>query len=145
MQLCPGQRITDDVYLQSASRIRDDDVTVFNSKGVFLLAYSRGTPAFGKGDPDAVPWWPAPLGPPMPVLLRDLFSGDDAGFLLALLTGRQGGLSTQADVALSEAGVYDILAGSGRKWGDRLGRVGFLAGKHGRRLTAGEASPTLIF
>ena len=42
LQLCPGQRMTEDVYLQSASRIRDDDVTVFNSKGVFLMAYSRG-------------------------------------------------------------------------------------------------------
>ena len=28
LQLCPGQRMTEDVYLQSASRIRDDDVTV---------------------------------------------------------------------------------------------------------------------
>ena len=42
--LAPGQQVTDDVYLQSAARIRDDDVTVFNSKGVFLLAGSRGTP-----------------------------------------------------------------------------------------------------
>ena len=89
LQLSPGQRITDEVYLQSASRIRDDDVTVFNSKGVFLLAYSRGTPAFGKGDPDAVRWWPVQLGLAMQARIRELFSGDDAGFLLALLTGRR--------------------------------------------------------
>ena len=59
LQLSPGQRLTDEVYLQSASRIRDDDVTVFNSKGVFLLAYSRGTAAFHAGTVDAPRWWPA--------------------------------------------------------------------------------------
>ena len=62
--LAPGQQVTDDVYLQSAARIRDDDVTVFNSKGVFLLAGSRGTPAFGEGNPKAsggcLPGWDTP-------------------------------------------------------------------------------------
>ena len=145
LQLCPGQRITDDVYLQSASRIRDDDVTVFNSKGVFLLAYSRGTPAFGKGDPDAVRWWPARLGRAMQERIRTLFDGDDAGFLLALLTGRKGELSVQADVDLSEAGVYHILAVSGMHCAYLLALVGFLTGKHRRRLTAAAAIPVLIF
>ena len=113
LQLSPGQCLTDEVYLQSASRIRDDDVTVFNSKGVFLLAYSRGTVAFHAGTVDAPRWWPARLGRAMQERIRELFSGDDAGFLLALLTGRKGELSTQADVDLSEAGVYHILAVSG--------------------------------
>ena len=145
LRLSPGQRITDEVYLQSASRIRDDDVTVFNSKGVFLLAYSRGTPAFGKGDPDTVRWWPARLGHAMQVRIRELFSGDDAGFLLALLTGRRGELSTQADVDLSEAGVYHILAVSGMHCAYLLALVGSLTGKHRRRLTAAVAIPILVF
>ena len=145
LQISPGQRITDEVYLQSASRIRDDDVTVFNSKGVFLLAYNRGTPAFGKGDPDAVRWWPVQLGHAMQARIRELFSGDDAGFLLALLTGRRGELSTQADVDLSEAGVYHILAVSGMHCAYLLALVGFLAGNHRRRLTAAVAIPVLIF
>ena len=113
LQLSPGQCLTDEVYLQSASRIRDDDVTVFNSKDVFLLAYSRGTVAFHAETVDAPRWWPARLGRAMQARIRDLFSGDDAGFLLALLTGRKGELSVQADVDLSEAGVYHILAVSG--------------------------------
>lgn len=145
LQLSPGQCLTDEVYLQSASRIRDDDVTVFNSKGVFLLAYSRRTVAFHAGTVDAPRWWPARLGRAMQVRIRDLFSGDDAGFLLALLTGRKGELSTQADVDLSEAGVYHILAVSGMHCAYLLAMVGFLAGKHRRRLTAAAAIPTLIF
>lgn len=50
LQLTPGQRITDDVYLQSASRIRDDDVAVFNSKGVFLLALQPGERLLSAGE-----------------------------------------------------------------------------------------------
>ena len=111
LQLSPGQCLTDEVYLQSASRIRDDDVTVFNSKGVFLLAYSRGTVAFHAGTVDAPRWWPARLGRAMQARIRDLFSGDDAGFLLALLTGRKGELSAQADVDLSEAGRLPYSGG----------------------------------
>ena len=145
LQLTPGQRITDDVYLQSASRIRDDDVAVFNSKGVFLLAYSRGTPAFGRGDPEAVRWWPVRLGHRMQAQIRTLFSGDDAGFLLALLTGRKGELSAQADVDLSEAGVYHILAVSGMHCAYLLALVEFLTGKHRRHLTAAVSIPILIF
>lgn len=145
LQLSPGQRLTDAVYLQSASRIRDDDVTTFNSKGVFLLAYSRGTPSFGAGDLDSPRWWPARLGHAMQTRLRELFDGDNAGFLLALLTGRKGELSAQADVDLSEAGVYHILAVSGMHCTYLLALVSFLTGKHRRRLTAMVAIPTLIF
>lgn len=129
LQLSPGQCLTDEVYLQSASRIRDDDVTVFNSKGVFLLAYSRGTVAFHAGTVDAPRWWPARLGRAMQARIRELFSGDDAGFLLALLTGRKGELSTQADVDLSEAGVYHILAVSGMHCAYLLALVGLSHGK----------------
>ena len=114
LQLTPGQRITDDVYLQSASRIRDDDVAVFNSKGVFLLAYSRGTPAFGRGDPEAVRWWPVRLGHRMQAQIRTLFSGNDAGFLLALvefLTGKHRRRLTAA-VSIPILIFYALLTGA---------------------------------
>ena len=143
LQLCPGQRMTEDVYLQSASRIRDDDVTVFNSKGVFLMAYSRGTPRFSAGSQSSPRWWPVRLGHAMQARIRTLFDGDDAGFLLALLTGQKGGLSAQADVDLSEAGVYHILAVSGMHCAYLLALVAFLTGRHRRRLTAAVAIPVL--
>ncbi len=46
---------------------------------------------------------------------------------------------------MSEAGVYHILAVSGMHCAYLLAMVGFLAGKHRRRLTAAAAIPTLIF
>ena len=39
LELRPGQRLSGDVHFQSAARIREDDVTSFTSRGVFLLAY----------------------------------------------------------------------------------------------------------
>ncbi len=74
-----------------------------------------------------------------------MFGGDNAGFLLALLTGQKGGLSAQADVDLSEAGVYHILAVSGMHCAYLLALVAFLTGRHRRRLTAAVAIPVLAF
>ena len=91
LQLSPGQCLTDEVYLQSASRIRDDDVTVFNSKGVFLLAYSRGTVAFHAGTMDAPRWWPARLGRAMQARIRELFSGGRRRFSAGAADGPEGG------------------------------------------------------
>lgn len=54
--------MTEDVYLQSASRIRDDDVTVFNSKGVFLMAYSPGNTPLQCGESKLSPVVAGPVG-----------------------------------------------------------------------------------
>ncbi|MBQ5928363.1 MAG: DNA internalization-related competence protein ComEC/Rec2, partial [Oscillibacter sp.] len=59
LSLAPGQTVTDRVSFQDASRIRDDDITAFTSKGIFLLLYSRGEAAYGTGSMDSPRWWPA--------------------------------------------------------------------------------------
>ena len=53
LDLRPGQTVRDLVSFQSAERIRDDDITTFTSKGVFLLAYQRGEPEYGTGTMDS--------------------------------------------------------------------------------------------
>lgn len=64
LDLRPGQTVSDLVYLQSADRIHDTDVTTFTSKGVFLLAYQRGQPDYGPGTMESFRWWPARMGRP---------------------------------------------------------------------------------
>lgn len=135
LDLRPGQTVTDTVYLQSAARIRDDDVTVFTSKGVFLLAYQRGEAVYGSGDETSPRWWPARMGQAMRERIGQIASGDQAAFLTAILTGDKSGLSTQAGNDLSEAGLYHILAVSGMHCGFLLTLVTLLTGRH-RRLTA---------
>ena len=145
LELEPGQHVTDLVQMQSAARIRDDDVTSFTSKGVFLLAYRRGEPFYGAGTSGSPRWWPVRVGHAMKLCIAELFTGDDAGFLTAILTGDKSGLSEEGAASLSEAGLYHILAVSGMHCGFLLALVTYLTGKHRRRLTALCALPLLGF
>lgn len=145
LELRPGQTVADLVSFRSAARVRDDDVTTFTSKGVFLLAYNRGEPACGPGTMDAPRWWPVRLGHAMQVRIQALLDGDAAGFLTAILTGDKSGLSEEASAYLSEAGLYHVLAVSGMHCGFLLAVVTALAGRHRRRLVALCAIPLLVF
>lgn len=145
LELRPGQTVTDTVYFQSASRVRDDDVTAFTSKGVFLLAYQRGEAVYGGGDADSPRWWPTRVGQAMRKQIALIAPGDTAAFLTAILTGDKSGLSVQAANDLSEAGLYHILAVSGMHCGFLLTLVVLLTGRHRRRLTAGVMVALLIF
>ena len=145
LELRPGQTVTDTVYLQSASRIRDDDVTTFTSKGVFLLAYQRGEAVYGEGNADSPRWWPARMGVAMRTQIGRMAEGDPAAFLTAILTGDKSGLSAQASGDLSEAGLYHILAVSGMHCGFLLTLVVLLTGRHRHRLTAGVMLVLLVF
>jgi len=145
LELRPGQTVSDLVYFQSASRIRDDDVTTFTSKGVFLLAYQRGETAYGNGNMTSPRWWPIRLGEAMREKIGELSHGDRAGFLTAILTGDKSELSVQAATDLSESGLYHILAVSGMHCGFLLTLVTLLVGRHRRRLIAMVTIPLLVF
>lgn len=145
LSLSPGQTVTDYVSFQDAGRIRDDDITTFTSKGVFLLAYSRYEAVYGKGTADSPRWWPLRLGMVMRGIIASIFEGDTAGFLLAILTGDTSGLSEEGKIALSEAGLYHILAISGMHCGYLLAIVTLLVGRHRQRLLAAVTIILLVF
>ena len=146
LDLAPGQIVTDLVELRSAAKIRDDDITTFTSKGVFLLAYQRGEPEYGEGTMDSPRWWPARAGAALRRQITELWGqGDTGGFLTAILTGDKSGLSDQASSDLSEAGLYHILAVSGLHCGFLLMLAKLLAGRHRRRLLAAVVLPGLVF
>lgn len=144
LALKPGQTVTDDVAFESAARIRDDDITTFTSKGVFVLAYSRGEPEIGEGTARSLRWLPARMGQAMREQIAKLFSGDTAAFLTAILTGDKSGLSPKAASDLSEAGVYHILAVSGLHCGMLLSMLQTLVGRHRQRILAALAIPALV-
>ena len=141
----PGQSIQDLVHFESALRIKDDDVTTFTSKGAFLLAYQRGIPSYEEGSAGSTRWWPLRLGHAMQAKIPELFDGDVAAFMTAILTGDKHLLSEQASADLSEAGLYHILAVSGMHCGFLLTMVALLTGRHRRKLVAFLAIPLLLF
>ena len=141
----PGQTVTDTVHLKSAAHIRDEDVTAFTSKGVFLLAYQRGEVVLDVGTSASPRWWPARVGHAMREEIAALFGGDTAAFLTAILTGDKSGLSERAAADLSEAGLYHILAVSGMHCGFLLTLVVLLTGRHRRKLLTGVMLVLLVF
>ena len=145
LELEPGQTVAADVRYQSASRIRDDQVTTFTSKGVFLLAYQKGEEVIGSGSADSIRWWPVRAGRCLQTRIGELFSDDAAGFMTAVLTGDKSSLSEDAGTALSESGLYHILAVSGMHCGFLLALVVFITGRQRRRLTAVTAISVLVF
>ena len=144
LALQPGQTVRDRVLLKSSGKIRDEGVSVFTSKGVFLLAYARGQAAFGRGTAESLRRWPVRLGRAMSERIHEMMDGDAAGFLTAILTGETTGLSEGAAWDLSEAGMYHILAVSGMHCGFLLLLLRAVIGRHRRRLLAGVTAALLV-
>lgn len=144
LELEPGQTVVSEVRFQSAARVRDTDVTSFTSKGVFLLLYGRGEAVCGPGTAGSLRWLPARLGRAVAEKIRTLYPAEAAGFLTAVLTGDKSGLSEGDAIALSEAGLYHIMAVSGMHCGFLLTLVTLLTGRR-RRLTAALTMPLLAF
>ena len=145
LEYLPGTVITDDVEFSSAAKIRDDELTTFTSKGVYLFAYSRGEPTYDITDTGSIRWLPQRMAIAMRQTIGQIYSGDAAGVLSGILTGEQSGLSAEAESNLSEIGIYHIMAVSGMHCSYLLGFVAFFTKWHRRRLTAAIAVPCLLF
>jgi len=143
LELEPGQTAACQASLKDAARVRDEDITTFTSKGVFLLAYVQGGLTAGEGTQGSPRWYPVRLGHAMAQRLQALFRGDAAGFLTAILTGDRGELSEEAYIALTEAGLSHILAVSGMHCGFLMALAAFLMPS--RRLQALLGVPLLAF
>ena len=143
--LRPGQVVRDTVQFRDASVVRGDALTAFTSRGVFLLAYSRGTPSVEEGTAASPRWRPLRLGHAAGENIRKTLPGDTAALLTALLTGDRSGLSVQASADVEEAGLSHILAVSGMHCGFLLACLSFLIGRYRRRTLALCAVPVLVF
>lgn len=143
LDLVPGQTVSGRAQFRDAARIRDEDITTFTSKGVFLLAYARGDLEVGEGTQNSPRWLPARMGRAIKERIQVLFSGDAAGFLTAILTGDRGEVSEKSYTALTEAGLSHILAVSGMHCGFLMALAGFLL--QSRKLQALLGIPLLAF
>lgn len=131
----PGNRITLTATVSNAARINDNDIRSFTAKGMFLLLFSDGELHTEKGDAGSLRYLPQRLCRRVQESIAELYTGDDAGLIRALLTGDKSKLSTESYMALSEAGILHIAAVSGLHCMFLLSMVQLLTGKR-RRLTA---------
>ncbi len=144
LELSPGVHIFDTVLLSSAGEIRGRRVDSFTSKGVYLLAYSRGEQTFERGREGALRYLPQRLAHRISAALGELYEGDTLAFARSLVLGERDDLSESAYVDLTETALYHITAVSGMHCAFLLSLAQMLVGRHRQRLLAVVAIPLLL-
>ena len=139
----PGMRLTANVYVNSASTIRDTEVTTFTSRGTYALLYARGEASVEDGNIGSLRYLPQRLARRVQGVIAESFPERTQAFMNAILLGDKDDLSTEDKVYLSEAGLYHITAVSGLHCAFLLSLLSFLIGKHRRALLSAVAIPVL--
>ena len=143
LALEPGMRLSGEVYVNSAATIHDTEVTTFTSRGVYALLYARGEAAVDWGDAGSLRYLPQRLARRMQESIAACFPERTQAFMNAILLGDKYDLTTEDRTYLSEAGLYHITAVSGLHCAFLLSLLGFLIGRHRRRLLSAVAIPVL--
>ncbi len=115
LALEPGERVRDTVLFNSATDPAGsgDHIRSFTSKGVYLLLYSRGEPAYDAGGAGALRYAPQRIAKRLGETIETVYGEREGGFLRALLLGDKRYLDVEDSSNLSEAGIYHITAVSG--------------------------------
>jgi len=144
LALQPGMRVTGDVYVNSAATIRGAEVTTFTSRGVYALLYARGgEPTVETGNVNSLRYLPQRSARRMQESIAACFPERTQAFMNAILLGDKYDLSAEDKTNLSEAGLYHITAVSGLHCAFLLSLLGFLIGRHRRRLLSAVGIPVL--
>ena len=146
LTLQPGQKLRGSAYWQNAMRIRDDAITTFSSRGVYVLLYDRCDVTAEQGSAGSILWLPQRAARAIQDQVRQIWRDDTtAGFVSAMLTGDRTGLSVEAETAMSEAGLSHLFAVSGLHCTFLVTLLGLLISPARRRLFAVCAMAVLFF
>ena len=141
----PGDKVRTEAECRSAWEIRQETVRSFYAKGCFLLLYQRGGSVGEKIDhSDHLRYLPQRLCHFLQQRIRQLYSGDAAAFLMAMITGDRSDLSDELYSALVGCGMLHITAVSGLHCMFLLRAIETISGKNRHWLKALLALP-LIF
>lgn len=145
LDLAPGTRLSARCFANSAAQVRDEEITTFTSRGVFLLLYDRGEAEVLPSGGVPLRYLPQRLARRAQGVITDVFPQRTQPFLRAILLGDRTWLSEEDGVFLSEAGLYHVTAVSGLHCAFLLSLLGFLLGQHRRTLLSAVAIPVLAF
>lgn len=143
-ELRPGDEVAATAALKRADIRREEQTTVFTSRGYFLLAYAKGELELVH-HPASTPvlLLPKIWARALKERVLTLFPPDASGLVTAVLLGDKSFLTQEQSTALSRAGLAHITAVSGLHVGF-LAQLLMLLSRKRRRLTAGLAIPALI-
>ncbi len=112
VDLSPGDIVTGGFTLDYTGS-GEDKPAYHQGKGIFLIAYSKGSYEISPCETPSADHFPTILRQEMMGLLDKIFPEDTAGFTRALLLGDTSQLSFATKDSLKTAGVYHIVAVSG--------------------------------
>ena len=139
----PGSHVTGRFELRSAREVRGAEVTSFASRGVFALLYGRGEAECFAGNEGSLLYLPQRLARRLRDSVNSCFPERTRAFLNAILLGERYELSEEDAVRLRQAGLSHVTAVSGLHCAFLLSLLGFLIGRHRRRLLSAVAIPVL--
>lgn len=146
LQLEPGQTVSGTAYWQNAGEIRENEITVFTSRGVHVLLYARGELNAGDGSRGSLRWLPQRTQKLLLEKIREIWKDEEtAAFVSAMLIGERDGLSEEADTLMSETGLSHLFSVSGLHCTFLVTLLGFLIPPVRRRLFAVCAIAALLF
>lgn len=122
-QLCPGDRITASVALQSSAAQGD---YYSYSMGTFLNAYAHSGAEVQPSDHIPLRHLPAYIAHCLEGSVGHCFPADVQGYAMALTTGNRSSLSLAAKSDLQRSGIYHALALSGMHMAVLAGMLSFL-------------------
>jgi len=143
LALEPGDRICVTVKYYSATRISGEESTYYTSQGIFSRLYGEGEVAVEQGRAGSLRYMPQRLVARLRESVEQIFDGQVAAFVTALLTGERHGLDEQSLADLQAAGLMHITAVSGLHCSFLIGLIGLLVGRH-QKLTALLGYPVLL-
>lgn len=142
----PGQRLSGTAQWQDATRIRENDVTAFTSRGVFALLYARGPLTAEEGSAGSIRWLPQRAVYALREKIAAIWpDGDTAAFVTAELTGDRSGMAEEDAAVMTQAGVAHLLAVSGLHCAFLVSLLGLLLPVRRRALGAGLSMAVLLF
>lgn len=129
VSLAPGDRVEGGFVLRYTGGGREDP-TYHRGKGIFLLAYPKGTVDTQMQETVPLKYLAPILRQKILSLLGRMFPADTVAFAKALLIGDTSGLSYETVTALKVSGIYHIVAVSGMHVSILFALVYMLCGKH---------------
>lgn len=146
LELQPGQVLRGSAYWQSALQIREDEITTFSSRGVYVLLYDRGDVTVEEGSAGQLRWLPQRASRAVQEKARAIWRDETtAAFVCAMLTGDRTGMREEDAAAMSEAGLSHLFAVSGLHCTFLVTLLGLLIPPARRRLFAVCAMAVLVF
>ena len=142
--IVPGDKLFMEAETKLSDTIRGEKSSTFPAKGVYLFAYQKGE--IERTAPDKIPlrFIPVRIAESIREKVSALFSGTEAGFITALLSGDTSRLTGDADLtrSLRLSGIYHVVAVSGMHIGFLVSIWVMIAGN--RRRAASFLIPSLI-